>query len=184
MKKKWITSACSIVLLTGMTTALAAEGMNNGVKASAQLAISNVSGLNDGMALVLTGIFPMPDVHPEFTVEGEFTTTINKPDNSQSTPFGKFTEELSYYTLAGYGVWNHKATPTVTLKGRIGLLYESLEAKVKYLGLSDTATDTNVEVSYGVGAVFDIKKSVDVIVEYTVIESDISHLGAGVQWYF
>ena len=127
----------------------------------------------------------MPEVHPEFTVEGEFTTTIQNPDDSYNFPFvGKVSAELSYYTLAGYGVWNHKATPTVTFKARIGLLYESLEEKIKGFGYSDSATDTNIEVSYGFGAVFDIKKSVDIIAEYTVIESDISHLSAGVQWYF
>jgi len=183
MKNRIITGACGILLLLGMTSAMAA-GTVNGVRGGAQLAFSDVSGLNTGLAAVLTGIFPMPEVHPEFTVEGEFTTTVNNPDDSQSSPFGKISVELSYYTLAGYGVWNHKVTPTVTFKARVGLLYENLKEKSTVFGFSSTNTDTNIEVSYGVGAVFDIKKNFDIIAEYTVIENDISHLGAGVQWYF
>lgn len=183
MKKKWILCTFSMFLLFGATTTMA-KGAHNGLRASAQLAISDVSGLDTGLAMVLTGIFPVPEVHPEFTVEGEFTTTISNPENSQTTPFGTISEELSYYTLAGYGVFNHPVTPTITLKGRVGLLYESLKAKVNYLGARSTSTDTNLKVSFGVGAVFDIQKQVDIIAEYTVIESDISHLSAGVQWNF
>ena len=183
MKNRWIAGACSLALILGMNSAMA-ENSNSGTRMGAQLAIADADGLDTGLALVLTGIFPMPQVHPAFTVEAEFTTTVSNPEDSQSTPFGTISAELSYFTLAGYGVWNHPVSPTIKLKGRIGLLYESLEVDFKSPFGNGSDDDTDIGLSYGFGAVFDIKQSIDIIAEYTVIESDISHISAGVQWSF
>lgn len=149
--------------------------------AKAQLAIADVDGFSDGLALVGTYGMKLPQVHPQFSVEGEITTTISDPDTSVAGN----TLEVSYYTLAAYAVYTHPVTDRVDLFGRGGLLYEDVSVDYYHplLGkYSDSETDLGL--SFGVGTNVALKENLDFTAALTIIESDINHLSAGVHFRF
>ena len=141
---------------------------------NAQLVIPSVDGFSGGMGLALGYEAPMPDVNPNFSVEGEFTTTISSPD---TTIFGT-TIELSYYTLAAYAKYNHEVNPGLDIYGRAGLIYESVELS----GGGGSASDTDTGLSFGFGMNYEINEQMDFTAGYTIIESDINHLSAGIKY--
>jgi len=149
--------------------------------ANAQLAIANVDGFDDGIALVGTYGVHLPQVHPNFSVEGEFTTTVSNPETN--TWGNKL--EISYYTLAAYAVFTQPLTPQLSVYGRAGMLYEDVTADAYIPGfgtVSSSATDTGL--SFGVGGNFSLSKQMDITAGLTVIESDINHLSAGLRFNF
>lgn len=188
MNKKFIAGVSCLLLSAGMSAAALADMNSDRYRANAQFAIADVDDLEDaGSAIVLTGIKPMSKVHRNFAVEGEFTTTAGKPGESFNggVVFGDIDVEASYYTLGAYASWNHPINQTVTLKGRAGILYENVEVEMKSSVLGNAKEDdTDTGLSYGIGAYFNVTKDINIVTEYTQIESDVSHLGAGVQWLF
>ena len=153
---------------------------------NAQLVIPSVDGMSGGMGIALGYEMPMPDVNPNFSVEGEFTTTISSPDDSYSDAFGTLTLEASYYTLAAYAKYNHPVNEQLDVFGRVGLLYESVEAKVSgtgfYSAAAGSASETDTGLSFGFGMNYEINQQMDFTAGYTIIESDINHLSAGIKY--
>lgn len=140
-----------------------------------QLAISDVDGFDNGLSLVVTGGKEMRDIEG-LAIEGELTTTISKPE---ADVLG-VTADISYWTLAGYGVYSFPVTNQFAVRGRLGVLYENLDIETSAGG----DTDDELGLSFGVGATFELSPRLNAIAEYTRIEEDINHLSAGVQWKF
>ncbi len=157
---------------------------------NAQIVLPSVTGYSGGMGVALGYEMPMPDVNPNFSIEGEFTTTISSPDDSASAGGVTVTSELSYYTLAAYAKYNHPVNEKVDLFGRVGLLYESVEADYSCSGNtficsltpSSSGKETDTGLSFGFGMNYGINDKMDFTAGYTIIESDINHLSAGIKF--
>ncbi len=169
---------------------------------NAQIVLPSVTGASGGMGIALGYEMPMPDVNPNFSFEGEFTTSISSPSDSESASYSdpflgtvtaKAENELSYYTLAAYAKYTHPVNPKLDLYGRVGLLYESVTvdytSSVTYSGFpalnqsgSDSASETDTGLSYGFGMNYSLNEKMDFTAGYTIIEKDIKHLSAGLKF--
>ena len=166
---KVITAAAVIALPLQFAQAAGGDSV------SAQLVMPDVTGFSGGMGIALGYEMPMPQVNPNFSVEGEFTTTISDPDDSAAG----FTWDISYYTLAAYAKYTHPVNQQLDLYGRIGLLYESLTISTNFAG---SASDSDFGLSFGFGANYEINPQMDFTAGFTVIEQDINHLSAGIRY--
>lgn len=175
-KNKIAAAIIGAIAMAGVATSAQA-----GQYASVQLGMSDVTDLDAGSVVIGTFGMPMAAVHEYFSVEGEVTKALGKP----SKDFGGGWEvEADYWTIAGYGVLAYPVSDAFTVRGRVGVLYESIEVKATTPLGSGTASDTDTGLSFGVGGTFAISPSMNIIAEYTQIESDVTHLSAGVQFKF
>jgi len=166
MKTLKALTAASLMAMTGASYAESGDYMN------LQLGISDVDGFSNGLAAIGTFGRPVPNVHENFSVEGEFTTTIIDPDRPGI--------EVSYFTLGAYGVYSHPLNQYAKLRGRAGMVYYDTD----FTGTGGSGSHDDFELSVGFGATYNLNKQMDLIAEYTIIESDISHLSAGIQYRF
>lgn len=145
----------------------------------AQLAISDVDGYDNGLALVVSaGMNLNPERRGGFGIEGELTTTLSKPEVKVSNA----SAELSYFTIAGYGVYAVPVDQNFGVRGRLGLLYENLNSDT--LGPISGKDGDDFSGSFGIGATYRFTHNLNGIAEYTYIEKDINHLSAGIQLRF
>ena len=148
---------------------------------NAQLSLPSVSGFSGGLGVVAAYGMPMSKLIPaapqNINFEAEFTSTLlSKPSvNVLGTKL-----EANVTTFAGYGVFNHQVAPEVTLRARAGLLYESVSIDTVF----GSASDSDIGLSFGVGMVYKLAGNMDIIAEYTIIESDVNNLSAGVQFRY
>lgn len=159
-------------ILMGITGAANAQPFNQYF--NAQGALADVDGFDSGIGGILTYGLRVPEMHKNFSVEGEFTTTLVEPE-------GKFfgsTYEASYFTLAGYGVYTHTLNEKFQVRGRVGLLYEDVEVSSPV----SSRSDDDFGLSFGVGLTVGLSNTSRFIVEYTIIDSDINHISAGMQF--
>ncbi|MFP3875019.1 MAG: porin family protein [Thiohalophilus sp.] len=170
MKTLKALTAASLLAITGTSYAESGDYMN------LQLGISDVDGYDEGLAAIGTFGRPAPNVHENFSVEGEFTTTIADPD---ATIAGN-SVEVSYFTLGAYGVFSVPLNQYANLRGRAGMIYYDTDVA----GAAPYGSDDGFELSAGFGATYNLNQQMDLIAEYTIIESDISHLSAGIQYRF
>ena len=156
---------------------------------NAQLVLPDVDQMSGGMGIAIGYEVPMPDVNPNFSVEGEFTTTISSPDRSESVFGTTITGEVSYFTLAAYAKYNHPVNEQLDVFGRAGLLYSNSEVSYSCSGTfcgsipmpgSDSETDTGL--SFGFGMNYGINEQMDFTAGYTVITDDATHLSAGIKY--
>lgn len=163
-----------------LLAAASVSAQNSGSYANVQIALPDVSGFSGGLSLIGTYGMPMnklmPNAGKELSIEAELTTTVTNPD---TTMLG-LTYEASYFTLAGYGVYTMDLNPQFAVRGRAGLLFESVDIE----GQFGTGSETGFGLSLGVGAVYKLGGTMNLVAEYTIIESDISHLSAGIQMKF
>jgi len=149
---------------------------------NAQIGLPDVTGFSGGLAIIATYGLPMnkliANVPQNINFEAEFTSTLlSKPSVSIF--------EVSYNTVAGYAVYNHELSPELTLRGRAGLILESITIDIpNFFGGSISSSETDIGLSFGFGATYKLGGNMNIIAEYTIIESDIAHLSAGVQYYF
>lgn len=161
-----------ILVLAGISTcAVAQERYFN-----AGIGIADVDGFDDGLVVIGGYGARIPEVSKNFFVEGEVTATLSDPD----APAG----DLSYYTFAGYGTYALPVSQAVDLRGRAGLLYYDADVSGSTGGTGFSEDDDGLELSYGIGVTVEVNTQVEVLVDYTQIESDITHLSAGVQYNF
>lgn len=171
---KTLKTLCAIALLAASGTSQAEPGdyMN------LQLGIADVDGFDEGLVAIGTLGRPLPNINKNFSVEGEFSTTILDPD----TTIAGNSIEVSYFTLGGYGVYTLPLNQYMNLRGRAGIIYYDTDVSVN--GPGYRGSDDGFELSVGFGMTYDINKKMDFIAEYTIIESDISHLSAGIHYRF
>jgi len=147
---------------------------------SAQLAFSDVStrpSLSNGTALVATYGRSLPQLHDYLGVEAEYTTSVKKPE--YNTPANH--AEFDYYTAALYALMTFPIADKVSLRARAGVLYENWKYRDNVLG---NESDTAVDFSMGGGAIYDINEYLNLVAEITIIESNIMHASAGMQFKF
>lgn len=179
------------IALAGCLLAGTANAQGNAY-AKIQLGIADVDGFSeDGVAAIGTYGITLPQVDPNFSVEGEISFTVDDPSITHTqVSFGTTYEEsleVSYYTLAGYAVYTLPVTPSIGVYGRAGLLYE--DVTVEYCDnyfLNGCAEDSENDFgfSFGIGTNIALTQNMDFTANYTSVENDISHLSAGVQFRF
>ena len=193
MKKHYLAMAVAAATLTlGTGQAAASDFYANG-----QLAIANAKNLDNGMALAMTFGMKQDNLLENLAFEAELTTSIDNPSKSYSYSYMGGTEtykvEVSYFSLGAYGVYSFPLNDMISLRGRAGLLYLDAEAKSSWSATyggqtyseSAKASDSEINLSLGFGAVFNITDQLGVVTEFTMIDgSDLTHLGAGVQFRF
>ncbi len=164
-----------LALAAAMALPLQLAHAAGGDSLSAQLVFPDVDGFSGGLGLAVSYDKPLPQVDPNFSVEGEFTTTLSEPDDS----IAGNTWEVSYYTLAAYAKYRLPLNPQFDLFGRAGLLYEDVTVDTNFAG---SASDTDVGLSLGFGVDYEINQQMDFTAGFTIIESDINHLSAGIRY--
>lgn len=166
-----------LVACLAFSTAASAEKYD----ATVQLALSEIDIFKDGMSLVGKIGKAMPDVHPNFSAEGELSLSMTNP--TYSVPFANIDVEASYLTLGGYGVYNHEVSPETTVKGRAGLVYIDTEVEFvdPFFGTKTTVSDSSFELAYGFGADFQLKGGTVLVFEYTVID-ELTHIAGGIKF--
>lgn len=169
------------LLLAGCLAAGAAQAQG-GQYAKAQLAIADVDGgFSDGLAVVGTYGMELPQLLPNFSVEGEFSTTISEADKSV---FGNKLE-YSYYTLGAYGVYTHPINQRVSIYGRAGLLYVDSTVDIYHPVTGKTSeSDSDLELGLGAGTNIALGQNFDFTAGVNIINEDVNHISAGVQLRF
>ena len=130
------------------------------------IAIQDVDGFDDGLALVLNAGKNLPNVNENFFLEGEFTYTLDSPEWK--------TTELDLLTLGGYAVFLLPLDDQFNLKGRAGLAYIDVD-------VNSGGGDSDIELSFGFGAEYALNDTMKITLDYTHLESHISHLGFGIK---
>lgn len=169
MNRKKLIVGLLAMLLTGAANA---EPFNR--YTTFQAALADVDGYDSGIAGVATYGIRVPEMHKNFSVEGEFAMTFVEPEGKRSGT----TYEASYHALGAYGVYAHPLSEKFHVRGRLGVLYEDVEISAP--GYSES--DDDFELSYGFGITVGLTKESRFILEYTVLESDINHISAGMQF--
>lgn len=172
MNRKQQFFALLVVAMVGISGAANAQPYNR--YTTFQGALADVDGYDSGIAGVATYGIRVPEMHKNFSVETEFSMTFFEPD----AKVGGTTYEASYYTLGGYGVYSHPVSEKFHVRGRLGVLYEDVEVSSAAGGTSDDG----FELTFGAGITIGLSKTSRFILEYTVIESDINHISAGMQF--
>lgn len=139
-----------------------------------QAALADVDGYDSGIAGIATYGIRVPELHQNFAVEGEFGMTFVEPEGK----VGGTTYEVSYYTLGAYGVYAQPLSEKFHVRGRLGVLYEDVEVSTA----AGSESDDDFELSFGLGITVGMGKESRFILEYTVIDSDINHISAGMQF--
>ena len=163
--------------LLGAAVAYGPVQAAEGTYFSAQGALADVDGFDEGLALAATVGVPAGNVAPNLAFEGELGLTLVDPE--RNTPAGNV--EASYWYLAGFGVYSLPLNNGWALRGKLGLGY--LDTEVRAPG-GNVADDSDLEAMLGVGLTIPMNSTMRFITEYTRIESDIGHLSAGVQFDF
>ena len=160
------------ILLAALTLSANAQsylGVKGGIiNISRDIAFDNGAGMG-----VLYG-YDFPDNN--FAVEGEFNTTVSKPESNNSR-YG----DLSVTTLAGYAVF--RSPGRFYFKGKAGLLYEYLNSTVSGITTIDVEGSA-ITISLGIGGGMRITEKLSGEVEYTMIEADIGYASLGFNWRF
>lgn len=164
------------VVLAGCLLAGAAHAQG-GQYAKIQLGIADADGYSDdGLALMGTFGLELPQVVPNFSVEGELTASIDDPEWS----FAGNSVEYSYYTLGGYGVYTLPVNPSFDLYGRAGIVYSDWTVEGPFWEESDS----DLDLSFGIGANVAMGSTVDFTAGITVMNEDLTHFSAGAQFRF
>jgi hypothetical protein len=148
---------------------------------NAQLAISDVSSFDSGLALVLGYEMALPNLPKNLSLEGEFTATIDDPEYRYVVPFSGtvYSAEYSYFTLGGYVKYTLPVSPTFSAYGRAGLSYINESYEGNYVG---GVSGNGINLSVGIGANLQISQRMDLTAGFTSIDSHIDHLSAGIKY--
>lgn len=187
MKKIFLFVLIAVFSFVGVTSAEQGERYV-GVKTG--LMMIDESGVDDIIPLGIVYGQSLEQIFPNLWVEGEFNYGLTGGDLDA----GPLSGEVSVWSLAGYAVYRYPLNDAVYLKGKAGLLYESVKAEIDdytvvILGVpitvpGDSETDTDLNFSFGVGGGFKINDKITVEAEFTIIESDIDFLSVGLNYKF
>jgi hypothetical protein len=126
-----------------------------------------------GMAIVLnTGKNLFDDVSLEF----EGTASVSQTEwslNDQRT-------DVDFWSLGLYGAYIWRIN-NLSIKPRIGLVYENMEATLGLTSLKDTA---DMGLSGGVGLSYQFNHNYSIYSNFTKFEDDMNHLTFGAEYKF
>jgi hypothetical protein len=146
--------------------------------AGAGLAVQSVTGFQDGYAAVgKVGTF-FSDARESFGAELEFSHSLIEPESNGGGRWGGGGNDVNLTTMAGYGTFTvrHPEQP-LAVRARLGLAWE-------YADPDAGDSESELNVSYGIGGTADLASGVTMFVDYTHIEADVEHLNIGVQARF
>ena len=182
---KYLKSTLAAAALLTSANASALEGQYF----DAQLGLSSVTGYSSGLAIIATYGLPVTsllpnlqlsdDVKKNLNLEAEFTTNVLSPAS-----VGGF--EATIHSFGGYGVFAFPVSPELSVRARAGLLLAitTFEYSGGFFGGSYTASDTGINLSFGGGITYKLSDNMNIVAEYTSIDSGISNLSGGVQLRF
>ncbi|MDH5446672.1 MAG: porin family protein [Gammaproteobacteria bacterium] len=162
-----------ISVLLGMSGIASAQPYNRYM--TFQAALADVDGYDSGIAGIATYGIRVPEMHKNFAVETELAMTFVEPEGKGR---GGEQFEVSYYNVGAYGVYAHPLSQKFHVRGRLGFNYQDVEVSSP----SGSKSDDDFELSYGFGITVGLGSESRFILEYTVIDSDINHISAGMQF--
>ena len=134
-------------------------------------AVADVENLDNGLSGVLGLGFPLDNVDPNFSIEGELSKSLIDPESDGRAG------DFDYFTLGGFAAYRMPVTDSVALRGRAGLVHLDWE--------SDRAADDELGVALGVGATWRLQGNFDLLGELTIMDTDpdLNHFSVGVQYW-
>jgi hypothetical protein len=135
-------------------------------------AVADVENLDNGLSGVLGLGFPLNNVDPNFSIEGELSKSLIGPEHD-----GPGGGDRDYFPLGGFAAYRMPVTDSVALRGRAGLVHLDWE--------SDRAADDELGVALGVGATWRLQGNFDLLGELTIMDTDpdLNHFSVGVQYW-
>ncbi len=119
-------------------------------------------------------------ITPLISIEGELNYGIAGGDWD---PMPGVSADFNIWTVAGYGAFRYPLGDAAYLKGKIGILRETVDAEttIDIFGYTYTfdlsATDTGL--SFGGGGGYKISDNMMIEAEFTIIEQDVNFLSIG-----
>jgi len=126
---------------------------------------------------------------PNLWVEAELNVGVFGGDWDAEPVSGvKVDADYNILSLAAYGVYRYSITNAAYLKGKIGLLFESIGADYSF----STATvsgevdhgGNNTSISVGLGGGYQINNVISVEAEVTMLEPDIGYMSVGFNYNY
>jgi len=146
---------------------------------SAGMAMENISNYTDGgFAFIANAHKNYPDVHENFSIEGAFSYTLSPASYS----FFTSKVESKVMSLGGYGVYTHQVDKDMSVHGRLGLAYASVESTASGCSIC-SGKGSSTDLSFGVGADYKMDKEKTLFATWRTIK-EITHIGAGVKMKF
>ncbi|MGM0412393.1 MAG: outer membrane beta-barrel protein [Pseudomonadota bacterium] len=134
-------------------------------------AVADMENLDNGLSGVLGLGFPLDNVDPNLSIEGELSKSVIAPEDDG--PGG----DRDYFTLGGFAAYRMPVTDSVALRGRAGLVHLDWE--------NDFTADDELGVAVGVGATWRLQGNFDLLGELTIMDTDpdLNHFSVGVQYW-
>jgi hypothetical protein len=134
-------------------------------------AVADMENLDNGLSGVLGLGFPLDNVDPNFSIEGELSKSLIDPESDGRAG------DIDYFTLGGFAAYRMPVTDSVALRGRAGLVHLDWE--------SDRAADDELGIGLGVGATWRLQGNFDLLGELTIMDTDpdLNHFSVGVQYW-
>lgn len=169
-----IKTLAAAALLAASPLAVAQQGPVDYV--NAQFALGLIEDLDDPFTLVVTAGKQLPNVTRNFSVEAEFTDTINAAEDTGVS--------LSYWSLGGYGVMTFPLDQRLSARARAGL--RLLKAYANGDDEDDLGLSFGFGVAYRYGANLSFMGEFTYMGEIDAADDDIglNHLSAGIQLHF
>lgn len=139
------------------------------------LAVQSVTGYEDGYAVVGKVGTYFRDAREGLGAELEASRSLIEPEQGA---WGGGGNDVALTTLAGYSTFTvrHPEQP-LAVRARLGLAWE-------YADPDGGDSETELNVSYGIGGTADLANGFTAFVDYTHIEADVGHLNLGIQTRF
>jgi len=149
--------------------------------------LQNIDGERGTALVVGAGKEIMPikldQISGKIAVEAEYSTTLNKPEDDISTSAGTAKDvEESVKAFGVYGVFKTDKINNSKLYARARLGLISYTAKVEGHSIDKSNSQTNV--SGGVGLGYEALPNLDVLFDVTSIEQDVRNCTLSVQYKF
>jgi hypothetical protein len=138
--------------------------------------------VNDASPLISLGALYGYGITPEITVEGEVNLGLIGGEYKQKNTAGETFEKGEYriWTLAGYGVYRYPISEQAYLKGKAGLLFESVKRSGKY----EDGDSNGFGVAGGIGFGILVVPKLTLEGEVTGIDEDILFFSVGANYSF
>lgn len=127
-----------------------------------------------GAAIVLTA---GKNIYEDVALEFEGSASVAKAEWNLSD--GR-SDEVDFWSLGLYGVYIWKIN-NLSIKPRIGLVYENIKSTIGALSLIDKA---DLALSGGIGLSYNFGQNYAIYSNYTKFEDDINHLTFGAEYKF
>ncbi|MEF8793328.1 outer membrane beta-barrel protein [Thiohalorhabdus sp.] len=130
------------------------------------VAVQSIPGGEDGTAAVFRGGAKLDEVLPGLGMEGELTRSLVDPEAGGG-------RDVTFTSFAGYGVYTAPLPDRrVALRGRLGLALVDEDPEGR-------SSDSDLEVSWGLGGKLRITSTVSAFVDYTRLSASLDHLTLG-----